>query len=66
MNTEFSSNVYAAAITLTLGPSGGLSKIKTTLLITMDEAVDAMKRANKISGNYKPPSGELNTANQSA
>jgi hypothetical protein len=48
--------VDAAAVALTVGSSGGFSKMKTTVLITMDEAVDAMKKANKIASSYKPPS----------
>jgi uncharacterized protein with GYD domain len=54
--SEFPSNVDAAAVALTVGSSGGFSKMKTTVLITMDEAVDAMKKANKIASSYKPPS----------
>ena len=54
--SEFPSNVEAAAVALAVGSSGGFSKMKTTVLITMDEAVAAMKKAKKVSGSYKPPS----------
>ena len=54
--SEFPSNVDAAAVALTVGSSGGFIKMKTTVLITMDEAVAAMKKAKKVSGSYKPPS----------
>ena len=54
--SEFPSNVDAAAVALTVGASGGFSKMKTTVLITMDESVEAMKKANKVAGAYKPPS----------
>jgi len=53
---EFPSNVDGAAASLALGASGAFTKLKTTVLLTMDEAVDAMKKANKIAGEYKPPS----------
>ena len=55
--SEFPSNVDAAAVALTVGSTGAFSKMKTPVLITNDEAIDAMKKANKIVSSYRPPTG---------
>jgi len=54
---EFPSNVDAAAASLAIGSSGAFSKVKTTVLITMDESVEAMEKAGAVSGAYTPPAG---------
>ena len=54
---EFPSNVDAAAASLAIGSSGAFSDFKTTVLITMEEAVQAMEKAGKVSAAYTPPSG---------
>ena len=54
--SEFPSNVDAAALALTVGSSGAFSRIQTTPLITVDESIEAMKKANAIPGAYRPPS----------
>ena len=55
--SEFPSNVDAAAVALTVGASGAFSKMKTTVLITVEESVEAMKKANKVAGAYSAPKG---------
>jgi uncharacterized protein with GYD domain len=55
--SEFPSNVDAAAVALTVGASGSFSKMHTTVLITVEESVEAMKKANKVAGAYSPPKG---------
>ena len=52
---EFPSNVEAAAASLAIGASGGFSNLKTTVLIIMDESVQAMKKAGAASAAYAPP-----------
>jgi uncharacterized protein with GYD domain len=43
----------AAALALTVSASGAVSRYKTTVLLTPEEAMDAMRRAGDIS--YAPP-----------
>ena len=52
---EFPSNVDVAAGSLAISSSGAFSKVKTTVLITMDESVEAMKKAGEVSAAYTPP-----------
>jgi uncharacterized protein with GYD domain len=53
---EYPDNAVATAVSMSVGASGGFSGGETTPLITMEEAVTAMKRANKAKGAYKAPS----------
>src|ERR1700733_420288 len=46
-------NTAAAALSMLVGGSGALSKFETTVLLTMDEAQEAMRRAADTS--YTPP-----------
>ena len=46
-------NIAAAALSLAAAGGGALRSAKTTPLMTMDETVDAMKRAGK--AEYKTP-----------
>lgn len=55
--SEFPSNVDAASVALTVGASGAFSRMQTTVLIPMDEAVGAMEKASKLAGRFSPPSG---------
>lgn len=55
--SEFPSQVSAATVALTVGASGAFSKMQTTVLIDMSEAVQAMQNAGKLSASYKPPTG---------
>jgi uncharacterized protein with GYD domain len=51
---EFPSNVDAAAASLAIS-SRAFSKVKTTVLITMEESVKAMEKAGEVSAAYSPP-----------
>jgi uncharacterized protein with GYD domain len=55
--SEFPSNVEAASVALAAGASGGFSDMKTTVLITMEESMEAMAKAGKIAKKYKSPAG---------
>ena len=52
---EFPDNVTMAALSMAISASGGFSAFKTTVLIPMNEAVEAMRKAGSIS--YRPPGG---------
>jgi uncharacterized protein with GYD domain len=55
--SEFPSNVDAASVALAAGASGGFSDMKTTVLITMDESMEAMAKAGQVAREYRPPAG---------
>jgi uncharacterized protein with GYD domain len=50
---EAPDNSVAVALAMALGASGGFSKVETTALLTMDEALEAMRTAQGAS--YRPP-----------
>jgi uncharacterized protein with GYD domain len=50
---ELPDNVTMAALSMAAGAIGGISKLKTTVLIPMNEAVEAMRKAGTVS--YRPP-----------
>jgi uncharacterized protein with GYD domain len=50
---EFPDNVSAAAFSISVASKGGLKAFKTTPLMTMTEAQDAMKKAG--ASTYAPP-----------
>ena len=50
--SEFSSSVNAAAIAMAFAAGGGCKSVQTTPLLSVEEAIEAMKKA-KQSG-YKP------------
>jgi uncharacterized protein with GYD domain len=52
---EVPDNVTMAAISMAISSSGALKTFKTTVLIPMNEAVEAMRKAGSIS--YQPPRG---------
>ncbi len=54
---EAPDNTGAAAGALAVGAAGTTAKYKTTVLLTMDEAVEAMKKAGTLLGTYTPPAG---------
>jgi uncharacterized protein with GYD domain len=51
---EASDNVTAAAVAMAVGRAGSLSKFETTVLLDMDEAQQAMRKA--AGATYRPPS----------
>lgn len=50
---EAPDNTTAAALSMLVGGSGALSRLETTVLLTMDEAQDAMRKA--AAASYRPP-----------
>ena len=47
-------NTTAAALAMTVGGSGALTDIQTTVLLDMNEAQEAMRKA--AAASYRPPS----------
>jgi uncharacterized protein with GYD domain len=56
--TEFPDNKTALASLMSIVGSGGLSTIKTTVLVTQEEAKAAMMLAHDLVAPYTPPSGK--------
>jgi uncharacterized protein with GYD domain len=52
---EAPDNTSVAALSMLVGGTGALSKLETTVLIGMDEAQEAMRKAG--SASYRPPAG---------
>jgi uncharacterized protein with GYD domain len=50
---EAPSNVSMAAVSLAISGGGALSSLETTVLLTVDEAMQAMREAERIQ--YRPP-----------
>ena len=50
---EAPDNASAAALAMAVGGAGGLSEVETTVLLDMDEAQDAMRKA--AAASYRPP-----------
>ena len=50
---EAPDNVSMAAVALAIGSGGALSKMETTVLMTVDETLDALQRAGSVS--YRAP-----------
>jgi len=50
---EAPDNVAMAAVTLALSAGGALSPVETTVLMSVDEAMEAMRRAQHV--RYRPP-----------
>jgi uncharacterized protein with GYD domain len=50
---EAPDNVSMAAVVLAIGGGGALSKIETTVLLTVEETIEALKRVQSIS--YRKP-----------
>jgi uncharacterized protein with GYD domain len=48
-------NVAMAAFSMAVGAGGAVRSFKTTVLIPMDEAVEAMRKAGTVG--YRPPGG---------
>ena len=48
-------NATMAAVAMAVGGTGALSSFETTVLLGMDEAEDAMRKAG--SAGYRPPAG---------
>ena len=50
---ELPDNVSMSALAMAVGASGAFGSFKTTVLIPMDEAVEAMRKAGTVG--YRPP-----------
>ena len=50
---EAPDNVSMAAVALAIGAGGALSSIETTVLLTVDETMDALRKAGQV--RYRPP-----------
>jgi uncharacterized protein with GYD domain len=50
---EAPDNATAAAVAMAVGASGALSEIETTVLLDMEQAQDAMRKA--AGATYRPP-----------
>ena len=50
---EAPDNASAAALAMAVGADGALSEVETTVLLDMDEAQDAMRKA--ATATYRPP-----------
>ena len=54
---ELPDNEAAVACAMVVGGSGAASSVKTTVLVTSNQAVEAMKKAGTATGSYRHPSG---------
>jgi uncharacterized protein with GYD domain len=50
---EAPDNVSMAAVALAISSGGALSSLETTVLLTVDETIDALNLANQV--RYRPP-----------
>ena len=46
-------NVSMAAVALALSGGGAISSLETTVLLTVDETIDALRKADQVK--YRPP-----------
>jgi uncharacterized protein with GYD domain len=52
---EAPDNVSMAAVAMAIGGGGALSSLETTVLLTVDETMEAMRRAGEVG--YRRPGG---------
>jgi uncharacterized protein with GYD domain len=50
---EAPDNVSMAAVALAIGSGGALTKLETTVLLTVEETMDALRKAGQVQ--YRPP-----------
>ena len=50
---EAPDNVSMAAVALAITAGGALSSLETTVLLTVDETIDALRKAEQV--RYRPP-----------
>jgi uncharacterized protein with GYD domain len=50
---EAPDNVSMAAVALAIGAGGALSKLETTVLMSVDDTMDALRKAGQV--RYRPP-----------
>ena len=56
---EAPDNVSMAAVALAIGAGGALSPLETTVLMTVDETLDALRMAAQV--RYRPPGTQSET-----
>ena len=54
---ELPDHATATALAMTVAGSGAMSRFETTVLLGMDEAQEAMRKAASASAGYRPPAG---------
>jgi uncharacterized protein with GYD domain len=52
-------NVTAAAVSMVLSAGGSCKAIKTTPLLTIDEAIQAMRKGGGAATSYRPPASPV-------
>ena len=52
---DFPGDEEAASFSLAATAGGSIKSIKTTPLLSVDQGISAMKRADEIGRNYRPP-----------
>jgi len=55
---DFPSDEEAAAFSLAATAGGSLRSVRTTPLLSVDQGITAMKRADEAGRNYRPPVAE--------
>jgi uncharacterized protein with GYD domain len=50
---EAPDNVSMAAVALAIGAGGALASLETTVLLTVDETIEALRKAGQV--RYRPP-----------
>ena len=50
---EATDNVSMAAVAVAISAGGALSSLETTVLLTVDETIDALRKAKQV--RYRPP-----------
>ena len=53
---EAPENVSMAAVAIAIGSGGALSSLKTTVLLTVEETLDALAKASELQ--YRPPGAQ--------
>ncbi|MET0714700.1 MAG: GYD domain-containing protein [Mycetocola sp.] len=53
---EAPDNVSMAAVAIAIGGGGALSSLETTVLLTVDETLDALDKASQLQ--YRPPGAQ--------
>jgi uncharacterized protein with GYD domain len=59
---ELPDDVTAAALSMVLTSSGSVTEIETTPLLTMEQAIAAMRKAGDATGVYAPPGRKVKAA----
>lgn len=52
---ELPDNVSAAALSMTMAAAGTVSSSHTIVLMSMEDAISAMRKAGEATGVYQPP-----------